>query len=178
MNDDVLTPNQMTAATKISDVLSEYFMDADVGNIEDGECVVLLATDLLQSGNKAIGIDDMRKILDEVFWKEFTAIVTTIDLIKLVAISNQLLEMSDDELTQNQRVVATKISDILKEYFLVMEDGKTIVRIVLYMLQSGKKAIDLDDMRWIIDKVFWEGAAVIVEPIDLIKLVAISNQFK
>jgi len=87
--------------------------------------------------------------------------------------------MNNDELTPNQRVVVTKISDILKEYFLVMGgDGKTIVRIVLYMLQSGKKAIDLDDMRGIIDKVFWEGSAVIVAPIDLIKLVAISNQFK
>lgn len=86
--------------------------------------------------------------------------------------------MTNDELTPNQRVAATKISDILKEYFLVMGDGKTIVRIVLYMLQSGNKAIDLDDMRGIIDKVFWEGAAVIVAPIDLIKLVAISNQFK
>lgn len=103
MNDDVLTPNQMMAATKISDVLSEYFMDADVGNIEDGECVVLLAANLLQSGKKAIGIDDMRKILDEVFWKEFTAIVAPIDLIKLVAISNQLLEMSDDERTSQIR---------------------------------------------------------------------------
>lgn len=91
MNDDELTPNQRMAATKISDVLMEYFMDADVGNIEDGECVVLLAANLLQSGKKAIGIDDMRKILDEVFWKEFTAIVTPFDLIKLVAISNQLL---------------------------------------------------------------------------------------
>lgn len=97
MNDDELTPNQMTAATKISDVLSEYFMDADVGNIEDGECVVLLAANLLQSGKKAIDLDDMRKILDEVFWKEFTAIVTPIDLIKLVAISNQILPTTNDQ---------------------------------------------------------------------------------
>lgn len=95
MNDDELTPNQMTAAIKISDVLGEYFNDYD-GTIEDGESIVLLAARLLQLGEESIGLDDMKKILDEVFWEEFTAIVTPIDLIKLVAISNQLLLTTND----------------------------------------------------------------------------------
>lgn len=55
-------------------------------------------------------------------------------------------------------------------------DGNDIVILVLRVLQSGKKAIDLDDMRKILDKVFWKGFDVIVTPIDLIKLVTISNQ--
>lgn len=85
----------MTAAIKISDVLGEYFNDYD-GTIEDGESIVLLAARLLQLGEESIGLDDMKKILDEVFWEEFTAIVTPIDLIKLVAISNQLLLTTND----------------------------------------------------------------------------------